>query len=382
MPLRDLRGQERQRSPEELIAHLNTFELTLRFSVGVWYFSPMASRFHDSYAPVLDIKRRLDLVAGLKDDGVVGVEAHYPAEINEDNLGLWKQFTSDTGIRLITIVPGLFYDREFEFGSLSSPLAEARRRAVDRTVKTLLLNRELDTDFAIVWSGIDGYENPFGQDFAAMRRRLGEGLAEAMDTVPGVRIAFEPKPYEPRGRLLYGTTAEGLLLAQRVEGMLRHPDNRRLVSEGHAVLALNPEAGHMLMGYEDLAYAFSLACEDGRLAHMHWNSQPLGNYDQDLNVGVVSIEQTEAALYALKMHGYEEHFGIDVNPERMPVAMAVRNSIDALRAAADRVNGLDHDQIVWAMMHPDQARGWLEAYLIRQRARRPEGLGFLPPLPQ
>jgi len=215
-----------------------------------------------------------------------------------------------------------------------------------------------------------------------MRRRLGEGLAEAMDTVPGVRIAFEPKPYEPRGRLLYGTTAEGLLLAQRVEGMLRHPDNRRLVGEGHAVLALNPEAGHMLMGYEDLAYAFSLACEQGRLAHMHWNSQPLGNYDQDLNVGVVSIEQTEAALYALKMHGYEEHFGIDVNPERMPVAMAVRNSIDALRAAADRVNGLDHDQIVWAVMHPDQARGWLEAYLIRQRARRPEGLGSLPLLPQ
>lgn len=135
MPLRDLRGRQRQRPPEELIAHLNAFELTPRFSVGVWYFSPMASRFHDSYAPILDIKRRLDLVAGLKDDGVVGVEAHYPAEINEDNLDLWKQFSRDTGIRLITIVPGLFYDREFEFGSLSSPLREARRRAIDRVQK-------------------------------------------------------------------------------------------------------------------------------------------------------------------------------------------------------------------------------------------------------
>jgi hypothetical protein len=33
---------------------------------------------------------------------------------------------------------------------------------------------------------------------------------------------------------------------------------------------------------------------------------------------------------------------------------------------------------MWATAHPDRARGWLEAYLIRQRARRPE---FLSPLP-
>jgi xylose isomerase len=165
-----------------------------------------------------------------------------------------------------------------------------------------------------------------------------------------------------------------------VEGLLTHPENRRLLSEGQALVAMNPEVGHMLMGYEDLAYALSLVCADGRLAHTHWNSQPLGNYDQDLNVGVVSPEQAEAALYALKMAGYQEHFGIDVNPERVPVEAAVHNSIDALRAAADRVNALDHEQVIWATTHPDRARGWLEAYLIRQRAARPHLLPPLPPL--
>lgn len=244
------------------------------------------------------------------------------------------------------------------------------------------MNRELDTDFAIVWPGIDGYENPFGVDLAAMRERFVEGLAEAMDAVPGVRIAFEPKPYEPRGRILYGSTAEGLLLAARVEERLRVPENRRLLAEGHALLALNPETGHMLMGYEDLPYAFSLVCEYGRLAHSHWNSQPLGNYDQDLDAGVVAPEQLEAALYVLKMHGYREHFGIDVNPERLPPEVAVRNSIDAIRAAADRVNGLDHERVLWAVTHPDRARGWLEAYLIRVRASHPECLPPLPPLPR
>lgn len=382
MALRDLRTQREQRSGEELLRHLSTFELTPKFSVGIWYLSPMASRFHDKYAPDLDIRRRLDIVARLGEYGVVGVEAHYPAEINEENVDVWRAFMRETGIRLITIVPGLFYDREFEFGALSAPLPDARRRAIDRTITTLRLNRELGTDFAIVWPGIDGYENPFGIDLAAMRARFAEGLAEAMDTVPGVRIAFEPKPYEPRGHILYGTTAEGMLLANRVEALLTHDDNRRLLNDGHALLALNPETGHMLMGYEELAYSFSLACEEGRLAHTHWNSQPLGNYDQDLNVGVVSPEQAEAALYVLKIHGYQEHFGIDVNPERMPAETAVRNSMDALRAAADRVNNLDHERILWAVTHPDRARGWLEAYLIRARATRPDRLSPLPSLPR
>ena len=141
------------------------------------------------------------------------------------------------------------------------------------------------------------------------------------------------------------------------------------------MVCMNPEVGHVLMGYEDLPYAFSLVMEYGRLAHTHWNSQPLGNYDQDLNVGVLSPEQTEAALYALKMYGYKGYFGIDINPERMSVQQALRNCMDALRAANDRINGLDHEKIVQSTAVPEKNRGWLEAYLIRVRASNPDALG-------
>jgi len=277
----------------------------------------------------------------------------------------------------VTVVPLLFWDAQFEWGSLSSPIPEIRRIAIRRTVRTLELNKELDTDFAIVWPGIDGYENAFGMDLVAARDRFAEGLAEAMDAVPGVRVAEEPKPYEPRGHILYGTTYEGQLLAQKVEGLLRNEENQRLLTGGQALMALNPEVGHMLMAHEDPPYAFSMALEYGRLAHTHWNSQPLGNYDQDLNVGVVSPEQLEALLYVLKLHGYGGYFGIDINPERMSVQRALTNSMDALRAANDRINELDHARIVEATRKPDRHRGWLEAYLIRARSPHPERL---PPL--
>ncbi|MCG8458258.1 MAG: hypothetical protein MI919_18420, partial [Holophagales bacterium] len=149
-----------------------------------------------------------------------------------------------------------------------------------------------------------------------------------------------------------------------------------LLDEGHALFCMNPEIGHLLMGFEDLPYALSWPLSEGRLAHTHWNSQPLGNYDQDLDVGVISPEQAEAGLYTLKMHGYGGWFGIDINPERMPVDVALKNSMDALRAANDRINGLDHGRLVEAARKPSSHRGFVEAHLIRQRA--PESTRLAP----
>ncbi len=378
MALIDLRKQAKRRSPAALVKHLKEFSLELKFSAGVWYFAPGGGRFHDRYVDPMTMEEILETAAPLRKYGLCGLEAHYPNEVNEDNLDLFRDFAQATGIRLITVVPNLFFERDFEWGSLSSPIPRVRRKAIERTKIALQLNKELKTDFAIVWPGIDGYENPFGIDLVAARDRFCDGLAEAMDAVPGVRVAEEPKPYEPRGKILYGTTAEGLLMAMKVESKLRAPANVRALERGHAMVCLNPEVGHVLMGYEDLPYAFSLVMEYGRLAHTHWNSQPLGNYDQDLNVGVVSPEQAEAALYVLKMYGYQGYFGIDINPERMPVQRALINCMDALKAMNERIDSLDHEAIIECTTRPHENRGVLEALLIRARYPRAKKLSPLP----
>ena len=121
----DHREQAWRRSHEDLVKHLKTFQLRLRFSAGIWYFAPSGGRFHDRYTPGLDIPARLEIAARLKGDGLSGMEAHYPNEINENNLPVWKQFVRDTGIRVVTVVPLLFFDSDFEWGSLS--LAPASR---------------------------------------------------------------------------------------------------------------------------------------------------------------------------------------------------------------------------------------------------------------
>ena len=367
MPMVDLRSQKTRRSGAELVKHLQSFDLDLKFSAGVWFFAPGGGRFHDRYVPKKPMEQILDEAVALKPLGLAALEAHYPAEVNEENLDLWQGFLRDSGMRLLTVVPGLFFDAQFEFGSLSSPVPKARAAAIARTKRTLELNRELGTDFAIVWPGIDGYELSFGQNHIAARDRFAEGLAEAMDAVPGVRICIEPKPYEPRANILYGTTAEALLLCGKVEKLLGHDANKAILAEDHALMGLNPEVGHVMMAFEDLAYSFSLVMEYGRLGHTHWNSQPAGNYDQDQNVGVIAPEQAEAALYALKMQGYGGYFGIDINPERMPVERALVINMNALRGMNERINGLDHARIVEMVENPQAHRGELEDCLVRVR---------------
>ncbi len=380
--MKDLRSQKIKRNANEMLKHLNDSELKPRYSAGVWYFYPPGGRFHEAYVDKGSIEDILAKIGWLHDEGFIdssfGVEAHYPNEVSRDNMDLYRDFTKETGIRLITVIPNLFYDRVFEFGSLSNPDQKVRSYAIDRLTESLRLNRELETEFAVIWPGIDGYENAFGFDFYGMWRRFEEGVAEAMDAVPGVRVALEPKPYEPRGNNIYRNTANGLIMARNVESILRAEENLAILEDDHALVGLNPEVGHVLMGHEELAYALASILREGRLAHTHWNSQPLGNYDQDLDVGVLGLDQMYAALLVLKMHGYEGFFGIDINPERIPVERALVLSMNALDAACAHVNELDYERLVEAMYKPSENRGVVEDVLIRSLAPASAKLKHLP----
>jgi len=209
----------------------------------VWFFAPGGGRFHDRYVDPLTIEERLEIAASLADYGLNAVEAHYPNEVNHDNKHLYKQLAEATGIRLVTVIPNLFFDASFEFGSLSSPIPEIRQAAIQRTKEALELNIELDTDFAVVWPGGDGYENPFGLDLVAARDRFAEGLAEAMDAVPGVRVAEEPKPYEPRGHILYGLTSEGNPPGPEGRGIAAERNQPKAAGRRARPDCMNPEVG-------------------------------------------------------------------------------------------------------------------------------------------
>jgi len=375
--MRDLRSQTIRRDADELLRHLQEFSVEPKFSAGVWFFAPGGGRFHENYVEPMSIEQILEIAAGLAKYGLKGLEAHYPKEVNEDNIHLYKQLEDDTGIKLTMIGPMPFAEAEWQFGSLSSPIPKVRKAAVERIKKGLAFAKEVDA-LVVLWPGIDGFEDAFGIDFYNMWDRFEDGLAEAMDAVPGVRVAIEPKPYEPRGNNIYRNTPDGIIMTHDVESRLKEEENRKILAEGHVMVGLNPEVGHVRMGGEDLAYAFSRILRQGRLAHTHWNSQPLGNYDQDLNLGVIGPEQAFAAMYALKMHGYNEYLGIDINPERMPVDRALINNMDRLKALIQATDEVNHELVIACIENPGENMGIMEAYLTRLAHPNVSGLSPMP----
>jgi len=360
----DLRYQKEKRTPEDLLQHLNSFSLEIKPTVGIWFLSPGGSRFHEPYGESLTILQRIELLAEMAPLGIKGVEAHYPTEVNEENLPLYQQLEKETGIRLVGIGPFSFYYKDFEFGTLSNPYRSKQEKAYQMTVNALKMVKTANADGMGLWPGIDGYTIPYGHHFYDMWDRYEDMLAAALDEVPGVRVMIEPKPYEPAPNNIYRTTSDGLILANDVENRLRNPKNRELLQQGHALVGMQPEIGHIRMGYEDTPYAFSRIMRQGRLSHTHWNSQPLGNYDQDLNIGATEWQQAEAALYALKMYGYRGYFGIDINPERIPVKKAVEINCRALEIMNERINSLPHERILNCYFDPENNRGELEMLLL------------------
>ena len=111
--MRDLSYQKTKYDKEGLIKHLNEFKLEPKFSLGVWYFAPGGGRFHDRYVPAMTIEERLNLAAEMKDLGFTGLEAHYPAEINNDNIDLYKNLQQETGLQVVGIPFSHFFETDF-----------------------------------------------------------------------------------------------------------------------------------------------------------------------------------------------------------------------------------------------------------------------------
>jgi xylose isomerase len=368
--LPDIRYQATRRTPEELVTHLNTFSLDLKMAVGIWYFAPGGGRFHDRYVPDMTIPERIDYAYQMAPYGIKGIEAHYPTEVNEENLHLYKKLEKDTGIKLIGLGPNIFWEKLFEFGTLSNPDKKKREAAQKTLIGALKMVQESGAGVMGLWPGIDGFLYSLGTVFYDMWDWYEGCLAECMDEVPGIRIALETKPYEPAPNNIYRTTGDGLVMAKDVEARLKNPINRKLLDEGHKLVGFQPEVGHIMMGYENLPYAYLRVAREGRLAHTHFNSQPLGNYDQDLNVGVVSWQDTEALLYGLKMIGYKEYFTFDINPERMPALKAIEINARALQIMNERIDALPHERLLECFYHPEENRGGIESILNESFAVR------------
>ncbi len=219
----------------------------------------------------------------------------------------------------------LRYEDGFLDGAFTHPDAATRRKAVDVTIEAGELALALGADHIIVWPGLDGYDYPFQVDYQALWGHTIEGFQRVADALPGLRVALEYKPIEPRRFYAVGDMSTSLLCMRDI---------------GRRNVGIVLDVAHSLMARENPAQAAARALREARLFGIHLNDA-YGQADDGLIVGSVHVPQTLELMWTLQQGGYTEHVYFDTFPVREDPVAECRRNVEAFEAFWSAAAALD-----------------------------------------
>lgn len=336
-------------------------------SVGLWFVeSRGGDRFTEAFKMGISIPERIELVGKMR--GVKGIELHLPYEVTEETFGDVRRRVKDQGLKIVTVVPGLFHEMRFKDGALTSYRADIRKEAIARVKTAMHMNEELRRNgeggyFAIFWPAADGTTYSFQSHHPEKRKMLRDGLLECLTDAPG-NIAIEYKPSDPASKTYSGTTGETILLCRDIRAQLG--------SNGESRIGINPEMAHLLMANADLGMDVSYILEEGLLMHTHWNTIKRCGADTDLMVGSDNWNESAEVFFWLSEFNYNGWLGLDLMPKSEDTVRAVDVSIQAMERMYAEVRSI-RDQIRANMRNPELDATHTQALLLAAR-----GVEFTP----
>ena len=309
-------------------------KLPWKISAGLWFIEGKGGdRFTSQFREGISIEDRIKL---LGDSGLVdGIELHYPYEVTEATFDKIRNITKNYGLKILTVIPGLFNEMMFKNGSLSSPNPKTRNAAIERIITTMKMNEELKKskeggEFAIFWPAADGTTYPFDSNHIEKRKLIKNGLIEALESASG-NIVIEHKPSDPAAKTYFGTTGETIILVKSIRAAIN--DNSRV--------GINPEMAHLLMADASLGYDISFLIEENMLFHTHWNTCRRRGADTDMIVGTDNFYESMEVFYWLKRFDYGKWLGLDLMPKNEDSIETVRVSIKAMTLMYNKVLELE-----------------------------------------
>lgn len=297
----------------EAIAFLEAMDI--RMSVGHW----SAGDFFDRFAPVGYHSDDPGFGSGfeaqcrrVKAAGIDAVEIHqtvFEKTLNGDID--WKEverardgYLPELGMRITTCNINTWTHPRFRLGGACNPDPTLRRAALDELLKGVELCRALDIGVLGVWPGSDGADYHFQIDYLESLGWFTDAIEAANRACleHGVRLAIEPKPYEPRELyMIVPTAASAILVAAEV--------NRRCGGDN---CGLTIDYGHQKMEATTASTACDLAAYAGVPIHkFDVNDARQGRNDQDLIFGTVSIPEATEYLFTTFVRDYRGYYSQD-----------------------------------------------------------------------
>ena len=314
---------------EESIEFLKTMKI--KMSVGHWSAGDFCDRFAPPGYHSNDPAFRNDFEGQCrrtKAAGVDAIEIHQsvfetslngdldPAAIERARSG----FLTELGMSIPACNINTWTNPKFRMGGPCNPDPALRRAALEEMLKGVEICRALRIPVLSVWPGSDGADYHFQIDYKQSIEWFTDALIAANRKCleSGVKLAIEPKPYEPRELyMIIPTAASAILVAQKVNQAC-----------GGSNCGLTIDYGHQKMEATTASTACDLAEYAGVPVHkFDINDARQGRNDQDLMFGTISIPESVEYLYTTFLRNYQGWYSQDQFTYRESPSRAIERSM-------------------------------------------------------
>jgi len=261
--------------------------------------------------------------------GLDAADLNYPDHFAGTTPAALAGLLADAGMALNGLAMRYYGDPALARGAFTNPDRAVRQAAIDLTKRGIDAGLAMGAGLMTLWMGQDGVDYAFQGDYARMWDDTVAALADVADHAPGVDIAIEYKPNEPRAYALMPDVATTLLAIREV---------------GRPNLGVTLDFAHVLYADEMPAHAAHLIARHARLLGVHLNDG-YGKRDDGLMAGTVHPVQTVELFVELQRIGYDgviyfdtfpDHSGLDpVDEARTNIRLVERLRTIAAGLAAD-----------------------------------------------
>jgi L-rhamnose isomerase len=306
-------------------------EMDIRMSVGHWSAGDFCDRFappgyhsnEPGFENTFEGQCRRTRAAG-----VTAIEIHqsvFEKTLNGDidHAAMERArggYLAELGMTLTACNINTWTNPKFRLGGPCNPDPALRKAALQEVLKGVEICRTLGIGVLSVWPGSDGADYHFQIDYKQSLEWFTEALVIVNNEClkHGIRLAIEPKPYEPRELyMIIPTAASAILVAQQVNEAC-----------GGNNCGLTIDYGHQKMEATTASTACDLAEYAGVPVHkFDVNDARQGRNDQDCMFGTLSIPESVEYLYTTFVRNYRGWYSQDQFTYREDPTRAIERSL-------------------------------------------------------
>jgi xylose isomerase len=231
-----------------------------------------------------------------------------------------KGFLAELGLTVTACNINTWTNPKFRLGGPCNPDPAMRKAALEEVLKGVEICRLMKIPVLSVWPGSDGADYHFQINYKESIQWFAEALIAVNKKCIeyGIKLAIEPKPYEPRELyMIIPTAASAILVAQKVNQAC-----------GGSNCGITIDYGHQKMEATTASTSCDLAIWAGVPVHkFDINDARQGRNDQDLMFGTLSIPESVEYLYTTFVLDYQGYYSQDQFTYREDPTRAMERSM-------------------------------------------------------